>query len=312
VRHMLPAGISGLLIVGLMAVPVAAQSDTDRLDLPSGWRPEGVTALDGEIYAGSLGDGAIWIIDPGVPDSPGRLFAPGESGRVTVGVDASADGQTIWAAGGRTGEIRAYDVDTGDPTIWSFSDTGFLNDVAATDNAVYVTDSFVPQLLVLPLFPDDPADSDGANFFRPLPLTGDLEHIDGAFNVNGIVTAPAGLIVVSSTLGALFRVDPETGESFAIDSGDVALGGGDGLELDGDLLYVVRNSANTVTVLRLDEALTSATLVAELTHDDFDTPTTAALIGDDLWVVNARFGAPAGADAEFWLTRLDAADGEDA
>ncbi len=310
-RRMFPAGISGLLIVGLMAVPVAAQSDTERLDLPGGWQPEGVTALDGEIYAGSLGEGAIWILDPGVPDSPGRLFAPGEPGRVTVGVDASADGQTIWAAGGRTGEIRAYDVDTGDPTIWSFSDTGFLNDVAATDSAVYVTDSFVPQLLVLPLFPDDPAGSDRADVFRSLPLTGELAYIEGAFNVNGIVAAPAGLIVVQSTPGALFRVDPKIGETFAIDSGDVALGGGDGLELDGDILYVVRNSANTVTVLQLDEALTSATLVAELTHDGLDTPTTAALIGDDLWVVNARFGAPAGADTEFWLTRLDAADGED-
>jgi DNA-binding beta-propeller fold protein YncE len=309
VRHMLPAGISGLLIVGLMAVPVAAQSDADRLDLPSGWRPEGVTALDGHIYAGSLGDGAIWIIDPGVPDSPGRLFAPGEPGRVTVGVDASADGQTIWAAGGRTGEIRAYDVDTGEWTTWGNGDSGFLNDVAATENAVYVTDSFVPQLLALPVISDEQRGP--AAPFERIPLTGDLEYIDGAFNVNGIVAAPAGLIVVSSTLGALFRVDPETGETFAIDSGDVALRGGDGLELDGNLLYVVRNSANTVTVLRLDEALTSATLVAELTHDDFDTPTTAALIGDDLWVVNARFGAPAGADTEFWLTRLDAAAGED-
>ncbi len=308
-HRVLPVGISGLLLVGLIAVPVAGQDQVDRIDLPDGWRPEGVTALGGEIYAGSLGDGAIWIVDPGVPDSPGRLFAPGDSGRVTVGLDASADGQTVWAAGGRTGEIRAYDVDDGALSTWTNGDSGFLNDVAATENAVYVTDSFVPQLLALPVISDEQRGPLAP--FERIPLTGDLEYIDGAFNVNGIVAAPAGLIVVSSTLGALFRVDPETGETFAIDSGDVVLRGGDGLELDGNLLYVVRNSANTVTVLRLDEALTSATLVAEVTHEDFDTPTTAALIGDDLWVVTARFGAPAGADTEFWLTRLDAADGED-
>ena len=307
-RRVLPAGISGLFIVGLIAVPVAAQPETERLGLPGGWRPEGVTALGGEIYAGSLGDGGIWVIDPGAPDSTGRLFAPGEPGRVTVGVDASADGQTIWAAGGRTGEIRAYDITDGAPTTWTLDGTGFLNDVATTENAIYVTDSFVPQLLVLPLFPNDRVDS--ANAFQPLPLTGDLEYIDGAFNVNGIVAAPAGLIVIQSTPGALFRVDPETGETFAIDTGDVALSGGDGLELDGNILYVVRNSANTVTALRLDETLETATLVAELTHDELDTPTTAALLGNDLWAVNARFGAAATPDTEYWLTRLDAIDRE--
>jgi hypothetical protein len=51
--------------------------------------------------------------------------------------------------------------------------------------------------------------------------------------------------------------------------------------------------------------------VAELSHDGFDTPTTAALIGDDLWVVNARFGGPTGAETEYWVTRVDAADRED-
>ncbi|MEA2025838.1 MAG: superoxide dismutase, partial [Chloroflexota bacterium] len=217
------------------------------------------------------------------------------------------DGDEIWAAGGRTGKVRAYSMDGDGPTTWTTEDGfGFYNDIAATEDGVYLTDSFVPQLEVMP-----PPVTGRANFWRDVPLSGDLEYVDGAFNVNGIVSASAGLVVVQSTPGALFRVDPETGETFRIDIGDVQLAGGDGLELDGSILYVVRNSANVVTVLELDETLTTASLVAELRHDDFDTPTTAALIGDDLWVVNARFGSPAGAGTAYWLTRVDAFGGTD-
>jgi DNA-binding beta-propeller fold protein YncE len=306
VRRVFPAGLSALFIVGLAALPVGAQDQADRLDLPGGWSPEGVTAIDGTLYAGSLGNGAIWTIDTAAEDIAGQRFAPGKKGRVTVGIEASPDGQTLWAAGGRTGEIRAYDVATGQFTTWTVDDAGFYNDIAATDEAVYVTDSFVPELRVLDL-----TQAEGkARAFEALPFSGDLEYGDG-FNVNGIVAAPAGLVVVHSSLGMLFRVDPETGETFAIDSGDVALTGGDGLELDGDILYVIRNSSNTVTALQLDESLQTATLIAELSHDEFDTPTTAALIGEDLWVVNARFGTPAEKGTDYWVTRLDAVGSEE-
>ena len=149
-RSAIPVGLSALLLVGLGAGSVVAQDSPDRIDLPDGWRPEGVTVLDGTLYAGSLGDGAIWAIDPTTASATGQLFA------------------------------RAH---------------------------------------------------------------------------------------------------------------------------------VIRNSAGTITALRLDEALETATLIAELTHEDLDTPTTAALIGDDLWAINPRFGAPAVADTEYWITRLDSVTG---
>ena len=75
-----------------------------------------------------------------------------------------------------------------------------------------------------------------------------------------------------------------------IDSGGIDLTNGDGLELDGSTLYVVRNQANRVAVLDLDDDASSVTAVGELASDDFAVPTTAALVGDDLWAVNARFG----------------------
>jgi hypothetical protein len=78
------------------------------------------------------------------------------------------------------------------------------------------------------------------------------------------------------------------------------------MALDGNTLYVVRNQENRIAVLELDDAATSATQVAELTSEDFDVPTTVALLGDDLWAVNARFSTEAAPETEYWITRLDA------
>ena len=42
---------------------------------------------------------------------------------------------------------------------------------------------------------------------------------------------------------------------------------------------------------------------------DFDVPTTVALLRGSLYAVNARFGNPAPATADYWITRLDAPRG---
>jgi hypothetical protein len=47
------------------------------------------------------------------------------------------------------------------------------------------------------------------------------------------------------------------------------------------------------------------------TSDDFDVPTTAALVGDALWAVNARFGTEPAAESEYWITRVEAPSGDD-
>ena len=139
-----------------------------------------------------------------------------------------------------------------------------------------------------------------------LPICGELEYGDG-FNVNGIVATDAGLVVVHSGEGQLYRIDPMTGDAVLVDIGDASVSNGDGLELDGRNLYVVRNQLNQVATYELAEDAASATLVAETTSDDFEVPTTAALVGDDLWAVNARFGIEVDPETEYWITRLDAA-----
>ena len=299
-RHRLRLPIA--VVVAALAFPTATMAQSpDRIDLPDGWQPEGVTSQGSSLYVGSLADGAVWKVD--AMSGEGEILVPGSAGSVAVGLDVDAGSGRLWLAGGRGGDVRVYDSEDGTLLQTYAFDAGFLNDVAVTPEAAYVTDSFEPQLIVIPIGPDGglAPSEDGV----ALPLSGDLEYADG-FNLNGVVAADAGLITVHSPTGDLYRVDPDTAATSRIDTGVAELSAGDGLELDGSTLYVVRNQLSRVAVLELDPDLESARLVGELTSDDLDVPATAALVGDSLWAANARFGTPAGPDTEYWLTRLDA------
>jgi hypothetical protein len=222
-------------------------------------------------------------------------------------MDIAPDG-TLWVAGGPTAVVRAYDSESGELLAEYQFEAGFLNDVAVGEGAVYVTDSFVPQVAVIPLAEDGaPPAPDAAT---TLPISGELTYGED-FNVNGIAALPAGLVVVHSAEGALYRIDPETGEATAIDLGEATAAAGDGIEPDGQVLHVVRNQVSTISSFELDDALASATLIGEVSSDDFDVPTTAALVGDDLWAVNARFNSATEADDAFWITRVDVPAGEE-
>ncbi len=301
----LAALLAASLAVLLVAAPVAAHDGDDdapartRIDLPNGWAPEGITAGRGHTaYVGSLADGAIARVDTRTGAT--SVLAAGATGRVTAGIDFERRAGRIWAAGGPTGEVRAYDARTG-ALLQTYPVTaGFLNDVAVTKRAVYVTDSFTQQLIVIPLHRDGslPAPSEA----MALPLTGDIAYGPG-FNANGIVATKHGLIVVQSNTGLLFRVNPKTGAATTLDLGGALVTGGDGLELHGKRLFVVRN-AGRVDVVKLRHHGRAGRVERTLTSPDFDTPTTGAWIDGRLWVVNARFGTPAGPGVAYWLTAV--------
>jgi outer membrane protein assembly factor BamB len=285
--------------VALCLIPATAGAQaTDRIDLPAGWQPEGITTDGTSLFVGSLANGAIWKGDPATGE--GSVLVPGADGTVAVGLDL-ADGR-LWVAGGDTGTVTAYDAATGELLASYPFEAGFINDVVATETAVYATDSFGPQLLVVQL-------GEGGALPEPssttLPLSGDYEHQDG-FNLNGIVSSPDGLVVIQSGTGSLFLVEPTTGATTTIDTGGADLTAGDGLELSGSTLYVVRNQLSEIAKLELADGLASASLVATLTSPDLDVPTTTALVGSDLWAVNARFGTDPTAETPYWITRLDA------
>ena len=83
-------------------------------------------------------------------------------------------------------------------------------------------------------------------FKDPLPSLG----FD--FNLNGIAATPNGktLIVSHSGLGALFTVDPETGESSLIEG--VSVPAVDGILLEAGRLYAVQNILNQIAEIKLE------------------------------------------------------------
>jgi hypothetical protein len=112
------------------------------------------------------------------------------------------------------------------------------------------------------------------------------------FNGNGIDASPDGeyLLVVNSTTGLLYRVDPGTGEASEIDLGGEEVGNGDGILLDAKTLYVVRNRNDLIAVVELDPEATEGEVVDHIEDDESDVPTTVAEYGDALYAVNARLG----------------------
>lgn len=270
--------------------------------LPGGWQPEGITAGKGTtVFVGSLADGAIWQGD--VRTGAGGILVDGVTGNVAVGIDYEVRADRLWVAGGPTGEVRAYDASTGDLLeTYNFAGAGFLNDLVVTREAVYVTDSFAPLLDVIPLGPGGSLPDPTAAF--SLPLSGTFTFVPGNFNANGIVAARGWLLVVMSASGELLRVDPATGLATVVDLGGASVASGDGLELRGDSLYVVRNFLNEVAMLGLGPQLASAELIGVITSPDLDIPTTAALQAGRLWAVNARFTTPPTPDTEYDIVRL--------
>jgi len=301
--------LSLALIVAAGAAPVAAHNKADdagtfpaRIDLPDGFAPEGITAGRGTtVFVGSLANGAIWQGD--VRTGSGRILVPGAAGNVAVGVAYEARANRLWVAGGATGTVRVYDATSGSLlNTYTFSPAVFLNDLVVTRNAVYVTDSGIQQLDVIPLERNGPLP--GPTAARTLPLTGDIAFVAGQFNANGIVASGGWLVIVQSNTGKLFRVNPQSGLTKEIDLGGASVTFGDGLELRGRTLYVVRNQLNQVAVLRLGSRLASARLKGTITEAGLDVPPTIASRGGRLWAVNARFGTPVTATTDYWITRL--------
>jgi hypothetical protein len=282
----------------MSAGPVsAAQPFPPKIDLPSGWMPEGITAGRGNtVFVGSLAGGGVWKGD--VRSGQGSQLVPTWGG-AAAGVEYEARANRLWVAGASTGTVRVYDATTGALLKqYDFSPAGFLNDLVVTRNAVYVTDSNNAWLDVIRLGPGGALPDAGTM----LPLSG-ITFEPGQFNANGIVATRGRLIVVDSFEGGLFDVDPTTGDATPISTGGVSVANGDGLELHGSALYVVRNANQVVEVFRLGRKLASATPLGEMTSPDLSVPTTAAFQAGRLWVVNARFGIPT---TDYWVTRLPA------
>ena len=268
-----------------------------RIDLPDGFQPEGIDTRGPTAYLGSRADGDIYAAD--LRTGRGRVLSQGD-GTPAVGIELGR-GRDLWAAGGADGDVKVVDTRTGrvratyplvvDPAPGE----SFVNDVVVSGRTAWVTDSLQAALFRV---------RDGV--VTRVPLTGAWTQTPGVNNANGIETTPDGraLLVVNSSNGLLYRVDPATGRATEVDLGGAVLTNGDGLTREGRTLLAVQNRLNQVAQLQLSRDGRSARLVRTLTSPDFDVPTTVARYRDALYLPNARFSTPPTPTTEYWVTRL--------
>jgi sugar lactone lactonase YvrE len=285
-----------LVVAAIAALPATAGAATfpDLIRLPDGWQPEGIAAGRGtSLYVGSIPTGAVWKGD--ARTGQGDVLVPGEPGvRSAIGIKVDRRNR-LFVAGGATGKAFVYDAATGaDLASYQLAPAGtavtFVNDVVVTSKAAFFTDSRNQQLYVLPL--GRHGSLPGQDEVRVLPLKGDFQLATGGPNLNGIVAARDGrvLLAVQSVTGKLFRINPRSGRTREVDLGGATLANGDGMLLAGRVLFVVQNRLNQIAVVKLSRSLERGRLVATITDPDFDVPTTIAFQAGRLYAVNARFG----------------------
>jgi Cu-Zn family superoxide dismutase len=281
--------------------PIISLAIDDRDPLPARYVipgaavfPEGVAydVVENALYVGSTTDGTIYRAS--LRDSVAAVFLPGGGGdgRTTaVGLKVDGRSSRLYVAGGATGSVFVYDTRTRAllATLTRGTATGatFVNDVALTPSGdAYATDSQDPVIYRI---------ATGATgttaIERWLPLAGTAITYTTGNNLNGIVATADGryLLAVQSNTGRLYRVTVADKSVTQVALGSASLTAGDGLLLEGRVLYVMRNQLRELVKLQLNEDYSAATVVGTSTDASFLFPTTIARADDRLLVVNAQF-----------------------
>lgn len=278
------AVLAGTVLVAPAASAQAA--GTTAIVLPGATSAEGIARGAGStFYAGDLFAGDIFRGD--IRKGTAELFIDAPTGRMALGMKADIAHHLLFVAGGFTGHAYVYDTRTG-ATIADYAfgaaNTSIINDVTLVRGGAWFTDSAQPKLYFVPV------DSHGApGPFTTLTVSGPAADLAGQFNMNGIAATANGktLIVAHTADAALDTVDPVTGTSATIAGASVP--NVDGIVLRGHRLWAVQNFSNQVSRFKLSPDLSSGTLEKVITSGLFETPTTAALFGNTLAVVNAKF-----------------------
>jgi sugar lactone lactonase YvrE len=206
---------------------------------------------------------------------------------MSLGLKINKSGR-LFVAGGFSRELRVIDSISGRVlTAYTVGAQGTLvNDVVLTPKAAWFTDSYSAQLYAIPLGSNGELPSQGEVITRR--LTG--EWVQGPNHAaNGIERTPdgCGLLMVNTHVGSLFRISPRTGYARQVVYDGPSLINGDGMLLQGRILYIVQK--NVIDILRLDGSGSSAIHVGQITDPRFQIPTAVAAFRDRLYLPNARF-----------------------
>jgi sugar lactone lactonase YvrE len=248
--------------------------------------PEGVTVRPGtdRFFVTSTTHGTVFTGTTGRAKT--KVFlAPGKDGRVLAnGIHASRDKLAV--AGSLSNRIYVYSLPAG--RLLRRFDTGeggLVNDVTFTPNGdLYATDSNRGLLFRVRAGAIAKRKS-GIQDIAPIV---EFEDTPIGLYSNGLVPAGSRYLLVDGTLsGALARVDLKTLAVREVDLHGASLPVADGLARDGRTLYAV-NSISRVTQLKLSKNWLSARVVRHITSPRFKFPTTVAIAGKRLLVVNGQ------------------------
>jgi sugar lactone lactonase YvrE len=305
------------LAAWLVPAPLAAagQADTREdpsvITLPGATGAEGISAGEGNtFFAGDRLNGNIFRGD--VRAGKARLFIAAPSGRAALGMKVDRRHGLLFVAGGATGQAYIYDLGSKETAALyqlAGAGTSFINDVTLIGQGAWFTNSQAGELYFVPV--NGRGDPGAA---QTVVLKGPAGGLDQGFNLNGIAVVRDGhtLIVAHTARGALYTVDPKSGASALISLSDrsgtpVTVPDVDGIIVRGNMLWAVQNLLNQVSRIRLDGSLGTGEVQEVITDKHFDVPTTAALFGDTLALVNAKFSTPAASSFEAVL--VDARSG---
>ena len=290
----------------LVPVPLSTAAGSDSghghsvITLPGATGAEGIAAGEGStFFAGDRLNGNIFRGD--LRDGTARKFITVPAGRAALGMKVDRRHDLLFVAGGGTGQAYLYDLKSRKTEATyqlAAPGTSFINDVTLTSRGAWFTNSQAGELYFVPV------DGDGEpGTARTLTLTGPAGTVDQGFNLNGIAAVDEHTLIVSHTSrGVLYTVNTRTGASAQI--GGVSVPNVDGILFKDGTVWAVQNMDNQISRVRLDRHLDSGEVRQVITSPDFDIPTTAALFGDTLAVVNAKFTTP---DASsFEVVRVDA------
>jgi len=298
--------VAAAAIVATGATAAPGKKFPEVISLPNGWQPEGIAIGKGTtFYSGSRVNGAIYRGD--VRTGTGSIWVAGPTGGgVAVGLALDHNAKHLFVAGAGSGKGTVYDTRSRNVAAsYTLTAPGtFVNDVIVTRTAAYFTQSSLAEFYRVPLGKGGKVDPAATPV--KVALGGEWQQGPG-FNANGIEATPNGrwLIIVNSSTGFLYRVDPATGNATKIDLGGATMTTGDGLLLQGSTLYVVRNTMNQIAVVKLSHDLLHGSVTGTITSPSlFDVPTTIARFGNSLYAINARFTTPATPSTTYTLVKV--------
>lgn len=249
--------------------------------------PEGIAYRDanGFFYTGSVTSGDVLkvVLQSGTVQLFGSGTAQGRKAATGMKIDAT---DRLWVCGGADNKIQVLSP-TGDLLkSWdtkALFGSGFINDCVIDTGSIYFTDSQVKKIY------RTSAKGSPGDLEEWLTFTdAQIPYTSPGTNANGIVATPDNkyLIIVVSTSGKLYRIDKST-KSISEIVLNTPVTSGDGLHLEGNILYVSRNATNLIFPVTLT-ADYSQGIVGTGFGNNLLFNTTIAKIGKYFLVVNGQ------------------------